>query len=264
MIKSKRSNKEIATAFRKAATAHNAFKPRVGGAADKLREQPQSPSGEPDGITGVVPAPSLLKGVSQGIGDDSRSQTLELKTLKQSHQQGLVPTLKVDSPPPKPAVPAPAQSPRQDPPPPEPPGFKSENFITPEKPPEEQRRKRHSDHSSKYAKALAVDPQVLAGRTFDVETSLNEFGWGEEDDKRCSYEELQMNARKELARAEAGGWLNAIEQNDDRIVALGGMMDRVIAECEELDGLLTLYGVELSVCDRPRHSSLLLLTIRRH
>ncbi|KAL8980144.1 MAG: hypothetical protein Q9205_004692 [Flavoplaca limonia] len=246
MIKSKRSNKEIATAFRKAATAHNAFKPRVGGAADKLREQPQSPSGEPDGITGVVPAPSLLKGVSQVIGDNSRSQTPDLKNFERPDQHGPVPTVKVDSPPPKPALPPPAQSPRQDPPPSEPPGFNSENFTTPEKPPEEQRRKRQSDHSSKYAKALAVDPQVLAGRTFDVETSLNEFGWGEEDDKRCSYEELQMNARKELARAEAGGWLNAIEQNDDRIVALGGMMDRVIAECEELDGLLTLYGVELS------------------
>ncbi|KAL8651107.1 MAG: hypothetical protein Q9226_004853 [Calogaya cf. arnoldii] len=248
MIKSKRSNKEIATAFRKAATAHNAFKPRAGGAADRLREQPQSPSGEPDGITGVVPAPSLLKGASQGIGNDSRSQTPDLKMPEQPFQQGTVPTVKVDSPPPKPVFPAPSPNLPQDPSPSEAaePELEAEKPTTSEKPVEEQRRKRKSDHSSKYAKALAVDPQILAGRTFDIETSLNDFGWGEDPDQRCTYEELQMNVRKEIARAEAGGWLNAIEQNDDRIVALGGMMDRVIAECEELDGLLTLYGVELS------------------
>ncbi|KAL8993266.1 MAG: hypothetical protein Q9169_006478 [Polycauliona sp. 2 TL-2023] len=246
MIKNKRSNKEIATAFRKAATAHNAFKPRVGGAADKLREQPQSPSGEPDGITGVVPAPSLLKGAPQGIGNDSRSQTPDLKLPEQHLQQATVPTFKVESPPPQPPTSVPAQNLPRETPPSVTPVAEPENLITPEKPAEEQRRKRKSDHSSKYAKALAVDPQILAGRTFDVEMSLNEFGWGEEDDQRCTYEELQTNVRKELARAEAGGWLNAIEQNDDRIVAMGGMMDRVIAECEELDGLLTLYGVELS------------------
>ncbi|KAL8914723.1 MAG: hypothetical protein Q9171_000736 [Xanthocarpia ochracea] len=247
MIKTKRSNKEIATAFRKAATAHHAFKPRAGGAADRLREQPQSPSGEPDGITGVVPAPSLLKGVSQAIKSESRSQTPELKIPEQTMQHEAVPTVKVDSPPPKPALLAQTQNfPQEKSLSSEAPETESEKIIPLDKPVEEQRRKRKSDHSAKYAKALAVDPQILVGRTFDIETSLNDFGWGEENDQRCTYEELQSNVRKELARAEAGGWLNAIEQNDDRITALGGMMDRVIAECEELDGLLTLYGVELS------------------
>ncbi|KAL8726849.1 MAG: hypothetical protein Q9166_006465 [cf. Caloplaca sp. 2 TL-2023] len=247
MIKTKRSNKEIATTFRKAATAYNAFKPRAGGAADRLREQPQSPSGEPDGITGVVPAPSLLKGASQGLNNQSRSQTPDLKVSEQPHQQAAVPTVTVDSPPQKPTLPVQTQHLDQTPsspydaPKPEP-----EKPVPPDKPADEQRRKRKSDHSAKYAKSLAVDPQILAGRTFDIETSLNDFGWGEEISQRCTYEELQASVRKELARAEAGGWLNAIEQNDDRIVALGGMMDRVIAECEELDGLLTLYGVELS------------------
>ncbi|CAO1605357.1 hypothetical protein XANCAGTX0491_008876 [Xanthoria calcicola] len=243
MIKSKRSNKEIATAFRKAATAHNAFKPRAGGAAEKLQEQPQSPTGEPDGITGVVPAPSLLKGASQAMSYEFRNQTPDLEIPEPTLQQGSVPTVKIDSPPPKPAVQVPAQSLPQDPSPSE---AEEEKPTMTERPVEEQRRKRKSDHSSKYAKALAVDPQILAGRTLEIETSLNDFGWGEENDERCTYEELQMNVRKELARAEAGGWLNAIEQNDDRIGALGSMMDRVIAECEELDGLLTLYGVELS------------------
>ncbi|KAL8783463.1 MAG: hypothetical protein Q9213_004600 [Squamulea squamosa] len=247
MIKTKRSNKEIATAFRKAATAHNAFKPRAGGAADRLREQPQSPSGEPDGITGVVPAPSLLKGVSRNISNDSQSQNPDLQVQEQPLQQGGVPMVKVDSPPQEPPLFSQTQSLNQeDSPSHGVPETDLQKPVPPEKPIDDQRRKRKSDHSAKYAKALAVDPQILAGRTFDIETSLNDFGWGEESDQRCTYKELELNARKELARAEAGGWLNVIEQNDDRIVALGGMMDRVIAECEELDGLLTLYGVELS------------------
>ncbi|KAL8802757.1 MAG: hypothetical protein Q9182_003592 [Xanthomendoza sp. 2 TL-2023] len=247
MIKTKRSNKEIASTFRKATLAHNAFKPRAGGAADRLREQPQSPSGEPDGITGVVPAPSLLKNASQGFSNESRSQTPDLKIPEQPFPQGVVPTLKVDSPPQKPTPSI--QAHHFDPQPPLPsdaPEVESEKPVPPDKTMDEQRRKRKSDHSSKYAKVLAVDPQLLTGRTFDIETSLNNFGWGEETNQRCTYEELQANVRKELARAEAGGWLHAIEQNDDRATALGSMMDRVIAECEELDGLLTLYEVELS------------------
>ncbi|KAL8947826.1 MAG: hypothetical protein Q9222_005932 [Ikaeria aurantiellina] len=236
MIKTKRSNKEIATTFRKAATAYNAFKPRAGGAADKLREQQQSPTGEPDGITGVVPAPSILKGFS----NESRSQTPD--------QLRAVPTFKVESPPAKPI----SQELSPPPPPSPPPSFQEtqqlspEKLVQPQKPPEEPRRKRRSDHSAKYARTLAVDPQLLTGRTFDIESSLNDFGWGEEVDQRCTFEELQTTVRKELSRAEAGGWLNAIEHNDNWITALGSMMDRVITECEELDGLLTLYGVELS------------------
>ncbi|KAL8869227.1 MAG: hypothetical protein Q9174_004428, partial [Haloplaca sp. 1 TL-2023] len=243
MIKANRSNKELAGTFRKAATAYNAFKPRAGGAGDKLRDQPQSPTGEPDGITGVVPAPSLMKGAPLGRTNDSRSQTPDLKPSDQIYQQGPVPTVTVDSPPLKPMPPVKGGPYAQGPPSPAPQPAKSDQ---PEKPAEDQRRKRKSDHSAKYAKALAIDPQILAGRTSDVETALNDFGWGEDPSDRCSYEELQANVQTELERAEAGGWINAIEQNDDRIVALGGMMDRVIAECEELDGLLTLYGVELS------------------
>lgn len=247
MIKAKRSNKEIASSFRKAATAYNSFKPRAGGAADKLREQQQSPTEGPDGITGVVPAPSLLKGVSQGIANQSRSQTPDLKMPEQPNQQAEVPMVTVDSPPRNRSPPALIQQLDQQPQSHVSLPDAEEKPPLPDKPPEEQRRQRKSDHSIQYAKALALDPQILAGRTFDIETSLNDFGWGEEISQRCTYQELQANVRKEVARAEAGGWLNAIRQNDDRIAALGNMMDRVIGECDELDGLLTLYGVELSV-----------------
>lgn len=247
MIKTKKSNKEIATQFRKAATAYNAFKPRAGGAAHKLREQQQSPTGEPDGITGVVPAPSLLRGNSQGLVNGARSQTPDLQKPDEPHQIGVVPTVTVDSPPQKPPRPAQVSPLEPEPPSPfQPSQTELEKPPVPEKPLVEPRRQRKSDHSAQYAKALALDPQILTGRTFDIEASLIDFGWGEESSKQCTYEDLQANVRREVARAEAGGWLNAIKHNDDRTIALGHMMDRVIAECEELDGLLTLYGVELS------------------
>jgi hypothetical protein len=74
MIK-KKSKGDIAGTFLRAAktaNALNSFKPRAGGAAERLREtQAKSPDG-PDGITGVVPAPSLLRGVS---GDSSSLST---------------------------------------------------------------------------------------------------------------------------------------------------------------------------------------------
>ena len=248
MIKTKKSNKEIANTFRKAATAYNAFKPRAGGAAEKLREQQTSPTGEPDGITSVVPAPSLLKGASQGKLNEIRSPPPDQKQLEDSFSDREVPTVKVDSPPPKPAMLVETR-----PPAPEPQTGSEEKIPTKEQPgdqeksQDEHRRKRKLDHSAKYAKALGVDPSILAGRTFDFESQLNDFGWGEDPNERCAFEELQLNMRRELSRAETGGWLSAIEQNDDRIAAMGAMMDRVIDECDELDGLLTLYGVELSV-----------------
>ena len=61
MIK-KKSTKEIAATFRRAATAANAFKPRPGGTGDKSKVD--SPTSG-DGITGVFQAPSLLRGAGQ-------------------------------------------------------------------------------------------------------------------------------------------------------------------------------------------------------
>ena len=54
MIK-KKSTKEIATAFRRAAMAHNAFKPRAGGAGERLKVEAQQGPNSPDGINGVFP-----------------------------------------------------------------------------------------------------------------------------------------------------------------------------------------------------------------
>ena len=240
MIK-KKSTREIASTFRRAATAANAFKPRPGGAVEKLKEENASGG---DGITGVFQAPSLSRAVSQ---DDSQP----------------IPTAHTD--PPRPSTPAAqkdglglpaAQSPSKAAlakptivtPDMAPKGLSPEKpSIVQDKPPEERRKRRRSDHSARYAKSLGIHPSLLEGRTYEFEDILNDFGWENSNTDKVTFEDLQMGIRKELSHVEAGSWLGAVDNNDDRTGAVGEMMDRVMAECEELDCLLTLYNVELGV-----------------
>jgi len=247
MIKSRKSTTDVANKFRKAATAYNAFKPRAGGAVEKPQDD-KTASG--DGITGVFQAPSLLRAASQ---DDTRPSTpkdnVEVRPSTPENKRETPAATITTSPLKQVAIvsaPVPAAIPA------EPPVQKSPDSEKrppiPEKAHEERRKKRQSDHSAKYAKALGINPSLLEGRTFEIETVLNDFGWGEERNQRNAFEELENGIRKELARVEAGSWLGAVESNDDRTVAVGDMMDRVIAACEELDCLLTLYNVELGVC----------------
>ena len=247
MIKKKKSTAEVASKFRKAATTYNAFKPRAGGAAEKVSND-KTASG--DGITGVFQAPSLLKGISQ---DDVRPATPTQNLEDRPSTPDIkveIPTVQITSSPVKQVMAVPPEPMSQ---------RTSESVLqrTPEpeqRPPiadkaQEDRRKKHrSDHSAKYAKALGISPSLLEGRTFEIEEVLNDFGWGEDGNGRATFEELETGIRKEIARVEDGSWLSAAENNDERVVAVADMMDRVMAECDELDNLLTLYNVELGVC----------------
>ena len=236
MIK-KRSPKEIASVFRKAATAHNAFKPRTGGAADKIREEAAKLPNTPDGINGVFPAPAR-----------------ETKTSLPQPTPSISVDPRPESPPPaNPAdLTAQAEAPRapkvtietpKEPPEKESPEKKKDSLMVQE----ERRVRRPSNNSAKFAKALGVDPSMLEGRTAEIETVLNDLGWSEVDKKKKTFEDLHADLRRDLARVETGSWLGGFEQNDERIGAVGRLLDRAIAECEELDGVLTLYNVELGV-----------------
>ncbi|KAF6237679.1 hypothetical protein HO173_003880 [Letharia columbiana] len=246
MIKKKKSTTEVASKFRKAATAYNAFKPRAGGAAERVANDKTAGG---DGITGVFQAPSLLKGISQ---DDVRpatpKQSLENRPSTPDVKRE-IPTVQITTSPAKPVTPVPPEPVPQKP---------SELVLQKsseyeQRPPiaekaQEDRRKKHrSDHSAKYAKTLGINAGLLEGRTFEIEEVLNDFGWGEEGSGRATFEELEKGIRKEIARVEAGSWLSAVENNDERVVAVAEMMDRVVAECDELDNLLTLYNVELGI-----------------
>lgn len=261
MIKTKKSNKEIAATFRRAATSYNAFKPRAGGAAEKFQNAKEGFGNEPDGITGVVPAPSLLRGASHdqvkspaldkaqeeppltpmNIDQIQQAQTPESSQPVSQYispkKRPESPNMRISTPPGPGKVQIAAEAPQED--------MMEVPPVTPEK--DDRRKHRKSDHSSKYAKALGINSSLLEGRTSAIESVLDDFGWGEENTNRNTFEELQSDIVKELARVEAGSWLGAIDNNDERIAAVGEMMDRVIAECDEFDCLLTLYNVELGV-----------------
>ena len=246
MIK-KKSTTEVASKFRRAATAYNAFKPRAGGAAEKAIND-KTASG--DGITGVFQAPSLLKGMSQ---DDVRPATPKQSLDDRPATPDIkveIPTVQITSSPAKSVTAVPFEPKSQKPSEPVLQRTSESEMPLPvtDKVQEDRRKKHRSDHSAKYAKALGISPSLLEGRTFEIEEVLDDFGWGEDEAERATFEELQDGIRKEIARVEAGSWLGAAENNDERVVAVADMMDRVMAECDELDNLLTLYNVELGVC----------------
>ena len=255
----KKPNAEVANKFRKAATAYNAFKPRTAGAVENTQEDRASGG---DGITGVFQAPSLLKSKTQ---EDSRpstpKQSLDERPSTPDVKKEL-PTINVTTAPAKPILPESPENLIQKP--------SVQKPVEVEKPPpvpvkaqEDRRKKRRSDHSAKYAKLLGINPSLIEGRTFEIEDILTDFGWGQESFEKTTFEELETGIKKELTRVEAGSWLSAVDNNDDRTNAVGEMMDRVTAECDELDCLLTLYNVELGVSWHVLFHKIL-LTICRH
>jgi hypothetical protein len=62
---------------------------------------------------------------------------------------------------------------------------------------------------------------------------------------------MQDEIGRELNKAQAGGWMSRIDDEDERVAAVMKGLDKTIEECDELDGLLTLYNVELSVSYSP-------------
>jgi hypothetical protein len=108
---------------------------------------------------------------------------------------------------------------------------------------------------------LGIDPTIMDERGLGFESLLTELGWGGGAAAPKHIEALETDIKREIARVEAGSWLNHLEQKDDRVEAVERMLDRAIAECDELEGLLTLYNVELSVSFVNLISLLVWLTI---
>lgn len=248
MVKNK-SAKDVASTLRKAATAYNAFKPRAGGAGDKLRQLQTKTSNEPDGITGVIPAPSLARVDS----DTTSAETAKSPTTEQPP----APPVETEEPPQltvfSSLTPAPLQPRKPEEPPPRAPDSSPDPEESAAKLAEieqARRNRRRSNQQAKYLSALGVDTTLLEGRGLDFESMLTDFGWRSSILRSKKIEVLEAGLRRELGRVEAGSWLGHLEQKDERVGAVGKMLDKAIAECDELDGLLTLYGVELSVGSR--------------
>ncbi|KAH0544376.1 hypothetical protein FGG08_001517 [Glutinoglossum americanum] len=234
MIK-KKSNLDVANTFRRAATAYNAFKPRTGGAGDTLPDQVDGQPGEPDGINGVVPAPALLRR-NQELGKGTVPEQPASKKLSDD-----VPDVKgvsLKAAPQVVAEPPPAGSKPQTQAP--------EKALPKIVKSPEARQPPRSYLTARHFTAIDVDPSLLETRTVEIEPILSEFGWGGGKIHELKVDAIEAGLKREIGGVEAGSWLDHLEQKDERVEAVERMLDRSIAECDELEGLLALYGVELS------------------
>ncbi|ROT36515.1 hypothetical protein SODALDRAFT_220933 [Sodiomyces alkalinus F11] len=248
MIKSKKSKGEIAGTFWKAAAAVNAFKPRPGGAGEKLR-QVQSKTGEEgsDGITGVFKPPSRPKTTEADASHRAADATTTMH--KGSDSTPSLPKVQItvpDSSRPT-SLQAAAQEVRQ-------PAkdvtddeaknnSKSEAKEDKEAPP---RKPLIAGNDAKYLTSLGVDASILDNRSTEFTKWLDFFGWVPGEQMRSRHlDEMRVDVDRELNEAQAGGWLARFREDDERVEAIKRGIDVAIAECEEVDNLLTLYSVEL-------------------
>lgn len=251
MVKKTLGTSDAANKFRKAAAAAGAFKPRAGGAAAKLFAPKEAKSSdEPDGISGVfvpqrkeTPKETPKEEVEKQLEEAPKPVPDRSSKERPRVSTEVVPSVTVSSPlSPVPATPAPA------------PEIEEKALSpSPEKPavqkatqePEVRRKKRRSNQQVENISKLGINPALIDEQGLEFESLLSELGWGSSELSARKIESLENDIKHEIARVEAGSWLNHLEQKDDRVEAVERMLDRAIAECDELEGLLTLYNVEL-------------------
>ncbi|KAM3075544.1 hypothetical protein ACMFMG_007686 [Clarireedia jacksonii] len=248
MIK-KKSKGDIANTFLRAAKNAGGFKPRVGGAAERLREAALAAksSDGPDGITGVVPAPSLLRRTSNDVTNPSPAppvspavppppiEAIPPKAPSRSATIDSIPEVKITVP--EKDRPTTVDGPVKDP----------QDGATLEKPKarEARRPKPASETMQKELASLGIDPSFLDGRGSDLVNAWDDFGWVGEGVHSKSIDILRDDIERELNKVQAGGWLNRLDEEDERVEGIKNGLDKCMEECDELDGLLTLYLVEL-------------------
>lgn len=255
MVK-KKSTREIAGAFRKAANAYGAFKPRPGGAGERLMaaaKKQKAEGVEPDGITGVVPAPSLNREPPKSPVEEPADKevsapavvsppTFEI-TQPAVEEAPMTPVVPVASTPDTEKIlPLPEQSQESLPEV----AIVNERSRTPS-PGAQGRRRRREDHTIKYCQALGIEPSALDGRGIEFDEILTDLGWNGRLGDEQKIEDLEADIRREIGRVEATSWLGNLEQQEGKVEQLAVLIDKTIEECEELDGLLTLYSHELNV-----------------
>ncbi|KAG9236351.1 exocyst complex component Sec3-domain-containing protein [Amylocarpus encephaloides] len=240
MIK-KKSKGDIAGSFMKAAKAANSFKPRAGGAAERLREMAAKQTDGPDGITEVVPAPSLVRGMSS---DSTNMPAAAVSSPGKVSPARVSPRKKNESiPEVKISVPLSERPTSVEGPVPPP-----KDMAVAEKPKgrEPRRPKPVSETMQKELNSLGIDTSILGGKGTDLVELWEQFGWVGEGIRSKNIDQMQEEIDRELNKVQAGGWLTRLDEEDERIQGIKSGLDKCIEECEELDGLLTLYSVELS------------------
>jgi hypothetical protein len=223
-----------------------AFKPRAGGAAAKVKALDTKPSDEAAGINSVfVPQRSAPKEeVAKKVEPEPKPIPDRTSKERPTIDTEMLPSVTVSSPLDPTPAPIAAEVEETAPallPTPEKTSLKAEAEV------EVRRKRRRSNHQITNISRLGVDPNMLDDRGLEFEGLLLEFGWGSSNLSVKNMETIEADIKREIARVEAGSWLNHLDQKDDRVEAVEKMLDRAIAECDELEGLLTLYNVELGV-----------------
>jgi hypothetical protein len=266
MVK-KKAGKDIAGAWKKAATAAGAFKPRAGGAGERLlaaAKKTQVDVAGPDGITGVVPAPSLTRSATDPPQSPVATKSDQDLQLPATAAEALTapspaaisippsgpetPTVEITEPAFEDKAVAPVKTPE----------VSQQNLSdvvvkvedrsrTPSPAAQGRRRRHREDHTMKYCQALGIDPRILDGRGIDFDDILSDLGWNGRLADEQKIEDLEADVRREIGRVEATSWLGNLEQQEGKVEQLAILIDRTIEECDELDGLLTLYSHELNV-----------------
>jgi exocyst complex component 1 len=237
MIKSKMSKSDIAGSFWKAASAASVFKPRPGGAAERLRDLKRTNSGEgPDGITQVIPAPPRAKPEPEPPRIEEPPKPPE--PPKSPERVSAVPEVKITVP--NASRPSSSHSVLKE--------QQKKTIEAVKKATENREAAAVTGNDAKYLSTLGVDTSILAGQTAEFSKLLDHFGWipGKKMRNR-NFEEMKMDVDRQLNKAQAGDWVVRFEEEDDRIDAIKRGLDLAITECDELENLLTLYSVELSV-----------------
>jgi len=242
--------------------AHTAFKPRAGGAGDRLLVTRTESGNEPDGITGVVPAPSLARGTSQEatqpLATTNEISQIPQPPIEEPILEKTTPQLQQDPTPV--AVPAPLAKPEdhgkptpqlsENVPATAPQTQQASKTMTSPPAPESPVKAPVKPRSSKFLKGLhsmGVDPSMLEGLDLTFENVLEDIGLEASQPSKTSVQSLEAGLRREIGKLEAGSWLNHSDQRYERVEYVEKMLERAIMECDEMEGLLTLYGVELGV-----------------
>ncbi|KAH8843941.1 hypothetical protein MCOR27_005857 [Pyricularia oryzae] len=238
MIKKKMSKGDVKGMFFKAASAGGAFRPRPGGAGERLRlaaTKAMAAEG-PDGITGVVPAPP--KPAPAPVPVEKEKEKPAPASSVEASPINEIPAVTVTA----------SQS------------SQATTLVAggeakgPEEPKEQSEDAKNQSSRSivvsndiKYLTSLGVDPALLDNRSVEFSKWLDHFNWVPGEQMRSkNFDELRIDIDRELNKAQAGGWLARFKEEDDRVEGIKKGIDLSIQECEEMDNLLTLYSVELS------------------
>jgi hypothetical protein len=247
--------------FRKAAFAANAFKPRPGGAAERiLKAKAEKETGVPseaDGITGVFRAPTQQKEepvVAPTVSPQAQPIPTSAPTLEVTAPVSplRMPSATMRGEPGVQLTDGNAVKPREltpvavDP-------SESERMVEDTESAEDRelrapqvKVKRRSLQQEKYLAELGIDKTLLEGKGLDFETLLLDFGWGNGARQPRQIADLESDVKRQLGRVEAGSWMSQTDNaREDKVAHVEGLLDKAIAECDELEGLLTLYSVEL-------------------